>query len=504
MPTTLVSTLADLAAADLSVARAEALRVADLVEFRLDRLPALPPVEVMGEAASRAVVTLRPTREGGLFAGEESVREQRLRLALDHGAAFVDVEWDAPFGDALIAAYPGRVVLSRHDFHGMPADLVAQARAMAARRPGVVKLAVTPTRLTDQLAFAAVARAAGDIPIVLIAMGPVGLPSRLLPERLGSAWTYGGAAVAPGQVKPSVMRTRYRVGSHGPDTRVFGVAGRPISHSWSPTLHNAALQALGVDGVYVPFEAQDIDDLLAMAEALDVRGLSVTAPFKLDALARAVVADPLATRLGAANTLTRIAGGWAARNTDVEGFLQPLRAHFATRGRALQGQRVAVLGAGGAARAVVAGLADDGAVPTVHARRREQAEALVPLGARVGEVLPAPGTWDVLVNTTPVGTASHGGPDGASSSDLTPIEATRLSGGGLVYDLVYNPGQTRLLREAAAAGCATLGGLEMLIAQAAVQAATWLSVDPPIGAMRAAIHAEAPHLALAPESPCPR
>ncbi|WP_396625600.1 type I 3-dehydroquinate dehydratase [Luteitalea sp.] len=497
-PSTLVSTLADLTVEALPAARAEALRVADLVEFRLDRLPPLPVAEVMGEAAARAVVTFRPTREGGLFAGEESVREQRLREALDQGAAFVDVEWDAEFGDALIAAYPGRVVLSRHDFEGMPADLVGQAGAMAARRPGVVKLAITPARLTDQLAFLAAARAVGDIPVVLIAMGPVGLPSRLLPERLGSAWTYGGAAVAPGQVRPSVMRTRYRVGQHGPATRIYGVAGRPISHSWSPTLHNAALQALGVDGVYLPFEAQDIDDLLAMAEALDVQGLSVTAPFKLDALARAAIADPLATRLGAANTLTRVEGGWAARNTDVEGFLQPLRDRLARDGRGLAGLRVAVLGAGGAARAVVAGLADEGASPTVHARRREQAEALEPLGACVGDPVPSAGTWDVLVNTTPVGTASHG------PSDTTPLEAERLAGGGLVYDLVYNPGQTRLLRDAAAAGCDTLGGLEMLIGQAAVQVATWFDVEPPIDAMRTAIQAEAPQLALVPETPCPR
>ncbi|BCS33614.1 hypothetical protein TBR22_A28410 [Luteitalea sp. TBR-22] len=499
MPTTLVSTLADLSVDALPAARAEALRVADLVELRLDRLPPLPVAEVMGEAASRAVVTFRPVREGGRFEGEESAREARLREALTHGAAYVDVEWDAPFADDFIAAFPGRVILSRHDFKGMPADLAALVSAMAARRPGVVKLAVTPTRLTDQLAFRAAAPAAGDVPLVLIAMGPVGLPSRLLPSRLGSHWTYGGAAVAPGQVRPEVMRARYRVGQQGPTTQVFGVAGRPISHSWSPTLHNAALRALGVDGVYVPFEAQDIGDLLTMAEALDVRGLSVTAPFKLDALAAAVRADELATRLGAANTLTRVEGGWAARNTDVEGFLQPLRDRLARTGRVLSGLRVAVLGAGGAARAVVAGLVDAGAAPTVHARRREQAEQLVALGARAGQASPEPGTWDVLVNTTPVGTASH---DGAS--DATPIDADRLTSGGLVYDLVYNPGRTRLLREAAAAGCDTLGGLEMLIGQAGVQVATWFGVAPPLDAMRAAIHAEAPQLALVPETPCPR
>ncbi|MCC6162419.1 MAG: type I 3-dehydroquinate dehydratase [Acidobacteria bacterium] len=487
----LVATLADLAPDALAPARADALRVADLVEFRLDRLPALPLADVLGEATARAIVTLRPVREGGRFEGEEGQREVVLREALGLGAAFVDVEWDAAFGDAVIAAFPGRVVLSRHDFAGMPADVPALVRDMAARRPGVVKVAVTPGCLMDQTAFAEAATAAGDVPVVLIAMGTTGLASRLLPERFGSRWTYGGGAIAPGQVTPIVMRERYGVGRHSADTLVLGVAGRPIGHSLSPVLHNAALRARGIDGVYVPLEARDIDDLLSFADHLGVRGLSVTAPFKLDALARSASAEPVAERVGAANTLTRTPGGWVAGNTDVEGFLLPLRSRVP-----LRGARVAVLGAGGAARAVAAGLHDEGATVTVYARRREQAAALADLGAATGEWPPPAGSWDVLVNTTPVGTAPH--------VDATPVDAACLAGGGLVYDLVYNPGQTQLLRDAAAAGCATLGGLEMLVAQAGAQVATWFPVEPPIDAMRAAIHAEAPHLAFAPETSCQR
>ena len=494
MPTaavTLVATLADLTAEALPAAREAALRAADLVEFRVDRLPRLALASLLGEAVSRAIVTVRPVREGGRHEGGEASREAILREALALGVAYVDVEWDAPFTDDVIAGAPGRTVLSRHDFAGMPADLPGLVGAMAARRPAVVKVAVTPRCLTDQLIFEAAAAAARPTPVVLIAMGTPGLPSRLLPERFGSAWTYGGAAIAPGQVPPDQMRARFRVGGHTARTRVVGVAGRPVGHSWSPTLHNAALQALGVDAVYIPLEAADIDDLLAMAGALDVHGLSVTAPFKLDALHRAVDADPLATRLGAANTLTRTASGWAASNTDVEGFLQPLRARMP-----LAGARAAVLGGGGAARAVVAGLRAEGADVVVHARRREQAEALVALGARTGTWPPASGTWDLLVNTTPVGTAP--------AIDASPLDPEALAGGGLVYDLVYNPGRTRLLRDAEAAGCNTLGGLEMLIGQAAAQVATWLDATPPIDAMRAAIHAEAPQLAHGPEPSCPR
>lgn len=487
----LVATLADVSAAALPAARDAALRVADLVEFRLDRLPAQPLKDMLGRAADRAVVTCRPAREGGAFVGTEAEREAHLRAALALGAAFVDVEWDAAFGNRMIAQFPGRVVLSRHDFSGMPADLPRLVRALAARRPAIAKLAVTPGSLAELLHLRDASRAAGDVPVVLIGMGATGLPSRILAAQIGSCWTYSGAGVAPGQLPPDVMRHQYRVGRQGPATRIFGVTGRPLGHSWSPLLHNAALQALGLDAVYLPLEGRDLDDVLVFAEALGVAGLSVTAPFKVDALARAQRADALTTRLGAANTLTRQGDGWVARNTDVDGFLHPLRARLP-----LAGVRAAVLGAGGAARAVSAGLVLEGAQVVVHARRPEQAARLQALGARADAWPPRPGTWDLLVNTTPVGTA----PD----VEASPVDASALAGGGLVYDLVYNPGHTRLLRDAAAMGCQTLGGLEMLIAQAALQVATWCQVDPPTDVMRAAIHAEAPHLARTPEISCPQ
>ncbi|MGI8672964.1 MAG: type I 3-dehydroquinate dehydratase [Luteitalea sp.] len=484
-------TLADLDATALAVEREAALRVADLVEFRLDRLDRMSVADMLGDAAGRAIVTCRPVREGGSFQGPEAEREVRLREALDGGAAFVDVEWDAPFADALMAQCRDRVVLSRHDFSGMPRALPGMVAEMAARRPAVVKLAVSPSSLVDVRLLHEARRAAGNCPVVLIGMGAVGLPSRLLPTRFGSCWTYSGAAIAPGQVPATMMRNRYGVGRQTGRTQLCGVAGRPIGHSWSPLLHNAALRQIGIDAVYVPLQPLDVVDLLTFATAFDMRGLSVTAPFKVDALARADRADAMATRLGAANTLTRDGNEWTASNTDVAGFLHPLRGRLA-----LNGLRAAVLGAGGAARAVVAGLVDQGAQVVVHARRAEQAQPLEGLGAVVGEWPPRTGTWDLLVNTTPVGTA----PD----VEASPIHPDVLAAGGFVYDLVYNPGRTRLLRDAAAAGCATLGGLEMLIAHAALQLSTWFGVDPPIEAMRAAIHAEAPHLALAPETPCPR
>lgn len=485
----LVESLADLSAEALDRALTTALTRADLVELRLDRLPPDALKQVPASVRPRIVATCRAAWEGGAWTGSEQAREAILSSALAAGVGFIDVEWRAPGRPSLLAVDPRRVVLSLHDFTGIPADLADTIAAMAAARPGVVKVAVQAARLEDVVRCREAGRAAGAVPVVLIAMGARGVASRILAGQIGSCWTYAGAGVAPGQVSPDTMRQVYRVGTVSPTAAVYGVAGRPVGHSLSPVLHNAACAALEIDAVYVPFEPEDIDDLLTAADALGVRGLSVTAPFKHDALQRAVEAEPDATAIGAANTLTRGPRGWRAANTDVEGFLAPLRPRIE-----IGGARVSVLGAGGAARAVVTGLVQAGAVVTVHARTAGRAETLGPLGAAVGTWPPARGAWDVLVNTTPVGTAP--------SVDDTPVPAALL-GPGLVYDLVYNPAETRLLREAREAGASTLGGLEMLIAQAAAQFSRWFDVPPPFTVMREAVARHAPHLLAQTEPACP-
>ena len=488
----LVESLADVAAADVAPRLAAALGRADLVELRLDRLPAGVLREVPQEVRPRVLATCRAAWEGGAWTGSEDARRAALLEALDLGVGYVDVEFRSPFHTDVLSRDRARTVLSMHDFATTPGDLAATMQAMADARPAVVKVAVTATRLADVLALRQAGRSIETQPRVLIAMGEAGVATRLMPGHFGSCWTYAGQGVAPGQVPADRLRDVYRLGALSSGARVYGVAGRPIGHSLSPVLHNAALAARGLDAIYVPFEAADIDDLLQAAEALDVLGLSVTAPFKHDALARAKDADAATVQIGAANTLTRVADGWLATNTDVEGFLAPLRAR-----RDIRNARVAVLGAGGAARAVVTGLSAHGAEVTVHARRPAQAAGLTPLGARAGTWPPPAGSWDVLVNTTPVGTAPE-----VDRSPLAPSDLGESLDGVLVYDLVYNPAQTRLLADAAARGAGTLGGLEMLVAQAARQFEIWHGGPPPIDIMRAAVARHAAHLVPHAEAAC--
>jgi shikimate dehydrogenase len=247
-------------------------------------------------------------------------------------------------------------------------------------------------------------------------------------------------------------------------------------HSLSPAMQNAAFAAAGFDAVYVPLRAADFDDFLTFADALGFGGASVTIPFKHDALAAASRVDDLARAVGAANTLRRLDGGWEATNTDVAGFLDPLEARYPGR---LAGARAVVLGAGGAARAVIVALKSRDVKVTVHGRRLEQAEAV----ARQLHIDAAPwpvaaGCWDLLVNATPLGSPSF------------PNESPLPDGpfdGRFVYDLTYGGRESPLLDQARAAGCGTLDGVPMLIAQAERQFEWWTGRKPVPGVMAAAV-----------------
>jgi shikimate dehydrogenase len=239
-------------------------------------------------------------------------------------------------------------------------------------------------------------------------------------------------------------------------------------------MHNAAFRMAGLDAVYLPLPAADPDDFMTFATAMGLKGASVTIPFKVPLYGRMDETDGVARRVGAINTIRVIEGKWVGGNTDPAGFLHPLLA----RRMPLRGARAAILGAGGAARAVAVALSSTGADVTVHARDRRRAEEVSSLvSGRTGEWPLRAGTWDLLVNCTPVG--MHPG------ADRTPVSTSALTG-QLVYDLIYNPSVTRLLREAGAAGCQTIGGLDMLVGQAHEQFEWWTSRPPQPGVMRQA------------------
>jgi len=285
----------------------------------------------------------------------------------------------------------------------------------------------------------------------------------------------------------------------GGSTALLGVLGDPVRHSLSPAMHNAALAALGLDWVYLalPVAAPDLATVVAALEALDCRGLNVTIPHKQAVAALAAELSPLAQRLGAVNTLVRRpGGGWLGTNTDVEGFLAPLREGERP------GQRAVVLGTGGSALAVLAGLEQLGfssiavagrnatALAALQAGCRDWLPALEPLAwttAADEQLLHALAQADLVVNCTPVGMASTTDPMAANRSPLAAAALDRLRPGSGVYDLIYTPRPTALLKGAAERGCRTWDGLEMLVQQGAAALRLWSGRDTvPVAAMRQA------------------
>lgn len=357
-PSLLCETVTGRTTAELVAAR-DAAMTADLVELRLDGVSDLNAAQALHGRRLPVVVTCRPAWEGGRFDGSEEERQRLLAQALALGAEYVDVEWRAlrsfeslriaPSGvegrhaqgtaglDDLIRANASRVVVSLHDFAGVPDDLCARTRAMRGTGAALIKVAITAVRLSDTLPLLEIARG-GDA--VVVGMGDAGVPSRLLASRFGSRWTYGGAGVAPGQMPAGRMVDLFRFRTIGADTAIYGVVGDNVMQSLSPAMHNAAFRAAGLNAAYVPLGAADFNDFLAFADALGIAGASVTIPFKRDALHASKVSDETARQTGAANTLRRVrkdpasiprgagpfgpAGAWEATNTDVAGFLEPL------------------------------------------------------------------------------------------------------------------------------------------------------------------------------------
>jgi 3-dehydroquinate dehydratase/shikimate dehydrogenase len=453
--------------AELRVRR-DAVEGADLIELRLDGV-ADPDIDAaLAGRRTPVVVTCRPRWDGGRFEGAEEDRLRLLARAIEAGAEFVDVEATADWR-RLPARDGTGLVLSFHDWQGVPRDLQDRVRAMRAARPAVLKVAITAIRLTDCLALHGLADDPAQ-PAVLIAMGRRGQLTRVCPWRFGSCWTYAGRT-APGQVPTATLVERYRVRESSAATALYGIAGNPLGHSASVAMHNAAFADRGIDARYVAFESESMTDIATVAAALDARGLSVTAPHKADALRLAGEADDITRDLGAANTLRRTPDGWEARNDDVAGFLDPLD----RRGVTLADRDVLVLGAGGAARAAIAALRHRGARVAVSARRADAAAEVAARFKATPVAWPPAGRFDLVVNTTPVGTWPH--------TDATPVAAGSVET-SLVYDLVYNPLDTAFMRRARGRGAEAIGGLEMLVHQAARQFAWWTGQSAPIDVMR--------------------
>ncbi|MBI4612716.1 MAG: type I 3-dehydroquinate dehydratase [Planctomycetes bacterium] len=458
-----------------------------MAELRLDLLTDPDPEPLLAGRPLPVLVTCRAAEEGGGWKGDHPSRLALLQRAIDRGAEWVDVEWG--YEDRLVRRPGTRLLVSRHDFRGVPPDLPGLAREMAKSGADAVKIAVTANRLADSLAVFDLL-AGAKTPIVALAMGPKGIPTRILGPSRGSLWTYAARtpseAAAPGQLDWRTLAEVYGLPLDRPPEELAALAGSPALTSLGPAVHNAAFTSMGLPRLYLPLETDSMAEALAVAGPLGIRAFSVTIPLKEEAFRLADRLEPEARPIGAVNTLTLSGDGWVGANTDVLGIVGPLKRALGS----LKGRSVLVLGAGGAARAAAHVATWSGARVTISSRNRERGEALareVPLGAAVldweARLSLAPGEFAAIVNATPLGMAPW-------LAGETPIPADRLPRGALVFETVYRPLRTRLVREAEGAGLSVVTGDEMFLAQAAGQLCRWTGRDAALGVLRGAFDRE--------------
>lgn len=443
---------------------------AKLVELRLDYIQSRVNLKrLLQDRPSPVIVTCRRERDGGKFTGSNDARLLLLRTAIAEGADYVDLEEDVAKEIPRFGAT--KRVISYHNFRKTPDNLQEIHQRLASFDADIVKLSTMANQPHDNLRMLDLVEQS-DAPTVGICMGDIGTPSRILTGRVGAPFTYATfhqeRTLAPGQLSFQHMTEIYRYDRITRDTAIYGVIADPVGHSLSPQILNTALGDAGMDAVYLPFRVprEYLDQFMDDAPTLGVRGLSVTIPHKETIARRLTKIDPAVKGIEAVNTAIFDGGEILGYNTDYKAAMDSLESALGTVGAQpspLARKTVLLLGAGGVAKAIAYGLARRGARVTVASRTRLRADALA--AKHDAEAV----DWDerhrthtdILINCTPVG--MH------PKVDETPYEKRSLRAGMLVFDTVYNPESTLLVKEARERHCRVITGVEMFVRQAWLQ-----------------------------------
>ncbi|KAF3534643.1 hypothetical protein DY000_02043786 [Brassica cretica] len=460
---------------------------ADLVEIRLDSLKDFNPLEdlktIINKSPLPTLFTYRPKWEGGQYEGDENERLDVLRLAMELGADYIDVELQV--ATEFIKSIEGKkpenfsVIVSSHNYQNTPSveDLSDLALRIQQAGADIVKIATTAVDITDVARMFHITSNA-QVPTIGLVMGERGLMSRILCSKFGGYLTFGtlesGKVSAPGQPTIKDLLDLYNFRRIGPDTKVYGIIGKPVSHSKSPIVHNQAFMSVDYKGVYVHLLVDDLESFLKTYSSSDFAGFSCTIPHKEAALKCCDEVDPLAKSIGAVNTILRRQsdGKLLGYNTDCIGSISAIEdglrsssdaSSVASSSSPLAGKTVVVIGAGGAGKALAYGAKEKGAKVVIANRTYERAlELAEAIGGKALSLTDLdnfhPEDGMVLANTTSMGMQPN--------VDETPISKHALKHYALVFDAVYTPRVTRLLREAEECGAITVSGSEMFVRQA--------------------------------------
>jgi len=452
-----------------------------LVELRLDFLRRDPDLSrLIPDRPTATVVTVRRPQDGGLWKESEEKRIMLLRSAIADGPEYVDLEVD--IASSIPRFGKTRRIISYHDLEKTPENLEVLYREMASKDPDFIKIAVTPKNADDMFRFVAFVReknlqtkmlVSKGVRVVGICMGEMGQATRILSKKFGMPFTYATFSeqriIAPGMLVYKDIRDLYHHEATNAETDVYGIIGYPIGHSLSPLIHNRSFVEQKINAVYVPFPLgkEDVLPFLERAAEFGIKGLSVTIPHKVLVKKRLTKIDPAVDKVGACNTIVFKDDERLGYNTDYMAAVSSIE--LAAGGKptdeisVLDGKEALVLGAGGAGMALAYGLKKRGVLVTVVDVDGSKAFDLSRhLDCEVadwkarGNLKP-----DILVNCTPVGMHPN--------VDFSPYEKSDLRKGMIVFDAVYNPEHTLLLKSALDKGCVAVSGVEMFVGQACLQ-----------------------------------
>jgi 3-dehydroquinate dehydratase/shikimate dehydrogenase len=469
--------------------------LADFIELRFDCLKEDEIENVKYDYDENYIFTFRPKEQGG----KRELTLQEREDFWNSGNDFCGADFEEDVVENHLYWLYKPVICSYHDFDRIPDNLpqIYERIKFAEANIDVIKIAVHTNDITDTIPIWKLLEKAifENQQIIPIAMGEAGKWTRILGLAHGAFMTYAsldsGRETAPGQVSARDLREVYRAKELDENTEVYGILGSNTSVSMSPYIHNAAFKYHNLNSVFVPLQVHNLDEFITRMVKpetreieLNFKGFSVTIPHKQAIIKHLDFLDETAKKIGAVNTVKIVDGKLHGYNTDAHGFVEPLLNSYGD----LTGSRVAVLGAGGAARACVYALQQSGAKATIFARNVEKARSFADeFEAELKELVTGGSTlvdykdFDILVNTTPLGMKGK-------AEGETPATVEQLKGLHLVYDLVYIPFQTPLMSEADAAEVPKIGGLAMLIAQAMEQQKIWTGLDAPMREMsRAAL-----------------
>lgn len=464
----------------LDHARREAQAGEMFLEFRLDFLD--HPLK--GAEAIRTflnefpdcilLATCRRHQNHGKFNGSIEDELNVLDAAVRNGAHAIDIEIEtAEAAQERLHQFRGRtqIVVSYHNFEATPPLDTVVGRMMRVQADAF-KVVTTARKPSDNLRVLAAAKALPKQKMIVLAMGELGFPTRVLSPVFGGAYTYAAPmysqGTAAGQVCARSLRHLYRVEKLGKASKIYGVIADPVRHSISPAVHNRAFQSRRLDAVYLPFlvPPAHLRDFFGVAGKLPLSGFSVTIPHKQKVIRYLDVVDPLAKRIGAVNTVWRKAGKWRGANTDASGVTGPL-----SKLLRLPKSSVLIVGNGGAARGAACALSDAGAKIALVGRNADRVRALSKIcGAEpLGKEQLEGRYFDAVIHATPLGMFPH-------------VHECFFNGhipGDVVFDMVYNPLETTLIRNARAQNKTVIPGLDMFLEQAARQFEVWTGESAP-------------------------